>query len=188
MHWVLNGINSGVTTRSIEKALGGGFGVEERMLGLRRVVVSGEGKPPPVGGCTVRPFQERRENRKLSRVVLVHICGWSGHMELASAIQILQDIEFPLYEAERVFIPSEAYSDGFESEQVRIIFVAMEALAGACACLGNWDATPLDFKGRELFIHCTQLAPREYSPNRRNKVFKVPLCWKPPPLLEEDEE
>eukprot|EP01064_Diplonema_japonicum_P004841 TRINITY_DN13180_c0_g2_i3.p1 TRINITY_DN13180_c0_g2~~TRINITY_DN13180_c0_g2_i3.p1 ORF type:complete len:204 (+),score=57.92 TRINITY_DN13180_c0_g2_i3:74-685(+) len=182
--WVIKGVKGEQSSRQLEEALKGSFKVKERMLRLRRVVVVGEGKPA-LWGHTVSPFMDTREGRAISKVVMVHVCGWKGLMSLESAVKIVEGMDFPLHVAERVFVaPEAATGDCHHREDTRIIYIAMDTHADATACLGIWDASPLSVQGRSLHVHCTQLAPREYRPNNRNKIFTVPYFWKPPPLLD----
>eukprot|EP01059_Diplonema_ambulator_P037493 TRINITY_DN9941_c1_g1_i1.p1 TRINITY_DN9941_c1_g1~~TRINITY_DN9941_c1_g1_i1.p1 ORF type:complete len:239 (+),score=78.00 TRINITY_DN9941_c1_g1_i1:72-719(+) len=187
--WIISGVKSSMPSWELEEALGGAFAVEERMLRLRRVVVRGEGVPMGViGKMNVQPFDDVRGKRKTSKVVMLHVCGWKGTMELATAVEICEIIDFPLYLADRVFIAPEASTDDYHHrEDTRIIYISMDTQADAEACLKLWDAHPITVSNRTVYIHCTQLAQREYRSSCRNQVFKIPQFWKPPPLLEEEE-
>eukprot|EP01064_Diplonema_japonicum_P012174 TRINITY_DN19631_c3_g1_i1.p1 TRINITY_DN19631_c3_g1~~TRINITY_DN19631_c3_g1_i1.p1 ORF type:complete len:259 (+),score=32.20 TRINITY_DN19631_c3_g1_i1:23-778(+) len=182
----LGGVKGSVSSAEIERILGPGFIVIERMLNPQVAVVKGPRKPMLAGHCAL-PFKEKRESRTPTTIVMIHLCGWSGVLDLASAMEVLHKIKFPFCGARKAFVSRKTKAKSHR-EDTKIIYVDMDTVSDALSCLGRWDADLVHVCGRAVHVHCTQLAPREYNCKKdstKNEIFRVPWTFKLPPLLEE---
>eukprot|EP00754_Rhynchopus_humris_P019920 Rhum_TRINITY_DN14669_c1_g1::Rhum_TRINITY_DN14669_c1_g1_i1::g.107149::m.107149 len=192
--WGLENVPGTVSVATVRAALGPGWRVVDRMLGLERVVVAtattdepSEARLAEATGTHVFgfPYTQRTQAapRSASDVVMVH-CVAETAPTMDSALLTLVGVGFPLHTARRVFLPRAkgGKKKGRKQEEpwpaVYLVYVQMASPKAAQAVcpprleeddlMPMWDAA---FDGAtQTCVHVLQVAKETFNPMRSGAV------------------
>eukprot|EP01063_Lacrimia_lanifica_P006733 TRINITY_DN14244_c0_g1_i1.p1 TRINITY_DN14244_c0_g1~~TRINITY_DN14244_c0_g1_i1.p1 ORF type:complete len:501 (+),score=186.00 TRINITY_DN14244_c0_g1_i1:42-1544(+) len=173
--WSVIGVYGQVSTRSVMGALGREYMFIERMLNNNFILVKGpNGKhhmPVLPGDLPYRIASAvPPPERATSRTIIVHVMPTNKlarhrllyndigvDIDVTTAKVILEDMQFPLALASRVFACFAGKgSAGARAKQTLQFFVELISEEAALTCLGKWDA--FISKSVDAYIHVHQLS------------------------------
>ena len=200
-YYLLHNIPGSMSVAAIEKKLGKGLTVHDRMLGVRKMVVSIPHGAEAMTQVTVPGWWVKRWGTHLriqkkipvppprnpSDVVIVN-CLTYRHclLDMEGALRNLEALRFPMRNVKRVFLahkmPKNAhvsFKDADEGALLDQFYVQMDSVEHACAMLPQ-DGVPFFDAVRcahtDSYLHVLQLSASSYSSERVKHPWVSPAA------------